>query len=845
MTNKMVQYVDPVKMLGGLLLSVDKPARYTGGEVGRLAVNKVQITGIDDQLIQNNRRDILRTLIAFPDLYEIGMGNLALKIIYNYMNSIPGIICDRAFAPAPDFEKLLREKNIPLYGLDTGINLAGVDLLMFTLGYELGFNGILTMLDVSGIPLRSEKRNLQDNSCNYPIIIAGGPAVSNPFPYSQFIDAFWIGEAEAGFFDLANELSELKKRGQGRAILLEKIISHPNIWAYGKEKASRAIYSGFSESENKGIFTSKSARENLPIPSLVYPVPSMKIVQNHGTVEIMRGCPNGCRFCHAGFWYRPARQKNSDLIASQVNDLVTRGGWQQISLSSLSSGDYIGIDQLIENLNKQFSGKHVSFQLPSLKVSSFTLSLLEKISVTRKSGLTFAVETPRDAWQMAINKEVTRDSVVAIINEAKRRGWKGAKFYFMIGLGTENNDQSRNNSEEEEIVAFIADVARKTRMHFNINVGIFIPKPHTPFQWSVQLDSETALKKLNYIRFNLKPLGHKVSISDSLISRIEGLMSRGDERAGLLCEEAWQGGSRLDAWDEFINKEKWIEILDKNFDYVDFIFSGKSGNMPQSKIDSCVNYEYLKHEFEKSAKEQLTPSCRERCGHCGVCKDSVKMSQTGAKDETLSQKDINQYDKSVNHENNKVNESGKHPGDPVVYRVLFSFTKTGSAVFHGHLSLIEIFSMAFRRADIPVKYTEGFNPLAKLEFASPLSTGVSAECEYAIADFNEPIDADFLKAGLNANLPEGIQIKHAEQFVIKPGEKKHSLTSLLWGFAYASADGIDYVNCGNHKAYKSQRLEIDCKTPFDLLRKEVLARNIIDDAFEYKSYFEVYRHLYG
>ncbi|MCL2066082.1 MAG: TIGR03936 family radical SAM-associated protein [Treponema sp.] len=797
-----MRFIDPAQDLGGLLLEVEKPARYAGGEFGRLA----------------KKDAVLHTLIAFPDLYEIGMSNQALRIIYNRLNEIADISCDRAFAPAPDFEELLRSRDLPLYGLDTGISLDNLDLLMFTLGYELGINGVLTMLDVAGIPIHRTRRNEKD-----PIVIAGGPAVCNPFPYSQFVDAFWIGEAEAGFFELAAELLELKKRGEGRAALLEKIASHPNVWVKGKPKTLRAIVPELT-----------TAGKN------VFPVPSMKTVQHHGVVEIMRGCPNGCRFCHAGFWYRPMRQKRHRDILTEAADLVNLGGWREISLSSLSSGDYNGIENLVENLNHCFADRHISFQLPSLKISGFSLSLLEQISQTRKSGLTFAVETPLDAWQMSINKEASIDSVTAIIIEAKKRGWRSVKFYFMIGLPV---PAPATESEETAIVDFITDAGRRTNMHFNINVGIFVPKPHTPYQWAKQLDSRTAAAKLDFIKTRLKTRGHKVSVSDPLVSLIEGILSRGDERIGLLAEEAWTRGSRLDSWSEYIKKDIWREIIENNQDLVDEIIHGRESRetLPWQEINSGVSHAYLKKELEKSESSIFTRKCEEGCKEkCGICNKNLGV--------------ITNKTTAVNYLFNRVNGTTGHKSDPYIYRILFSFSKQGSAVCIGHLSLVEIFSMAFNRAGIPVQYTQGFNPLAKIEIAAPLTTGVSADSEFAAVDFMHTFNCTDFVQKLNCNLPDGIIIKRAEIFYIGSGVKKHSLSSLLWGFAYAGANNIEYVRFREEKEFRLKTLDDGLMEKrkasfFSLRRLEVLAKNNnagenCNEEPEWASYFDVYRSLY-
>ena len=796
----MKNYIDPILDLGELLLTIEKPNRYIGGEYGLLA-----------------KKDALyHTVIAFPDLYEIGMSNKALRIIYNKLNSMEDISCDRVFSPALDFEALLRKHKIPLYGLETGINLKITDVLMFTLGYELGITNVLTILDLSNIPIHSKKRNN-----DHPIIFMGGPCTSNPLPYSSFIDCFWIGEAEDGFFELMSAARDIKKRGGQRKEILEMFLSHPSVWGKGKEQANRAIYKDFGN---------KSPEPN------VFPVPVIKVVHQHGSIEIMRGCPNGCRFCHAGFWSRPMRQKQADIIHKEADAFINNGGYREISLSSLSSGDYNYIEDLLDNLNNKYKHKHVSFQLPSLKVSGFSLSLLEKISEVRKSGLTFAVETPMDFHQIAINKKVSLKNVIDIIMEAKKRGWRRVKFYFMVGLPLKDFNMN-NHNEEEAIVDFITKASLETGMCFYINLCTFIPKPHTPFQWETQISYKIAEQKLNYIRNKLKPKGHKLGIQDPFVSTIEGIISRGNKKTSFIIEKAWKLGCRFDAWDNLIKKDIWKNLLKKNNKNILDILNGnfKNNVLPWNFIKSRINDDFLLNEKACILNEKITLPCIEKCNnHCGICNKTISITKNSIQAEANSHEQL-----EINIQENILNIK-----DPDTRRIIFSFKKQDKAALHSYLDLRELFSLVFILSGLPIRYSRGFNPLPVLEIVSPLSVGIKGANEIGLVELTEYIDPKLFKNLMNQYLIQGIEINECNSIYIPSGTKKNSLSAWLWGSVYINQNNEtpELIPFQYEKAYKQNH------SFWNLTRLEVLAKypdsHDTGKLNQGHSYFDLFKSLY-
>ncbi len=762
------------RQLRALLSGVEKPGRYVGGEYGAAAAEAgiAREGGLAAEGAWVRRgADLLRVVISYPDLYEIGMSNLAVRLIYRLLNGLPGIGCERVFAPAGDFEAGLRARGLPLGSLETGSPLSSFDVVGFSVGYELTFTNLLNILELGGVaPRRTERGEGQ------PIVVAGGPAVTNPAPFGPFLDAVFIGEIEGEALGLFGRLAELKRRRGSRADRLQLLRGAPYVWMPDKAgPVRRVLWTGFGERGEAGSpgsaadSSASSAGRKGP-----FPVPSLRTVQDHGVVEIMRGCPNGCRFCHAGNFYRPFRLKEPAVIAREVDELVFGCGYREITLASLSTGDYPDVAGLVRALTRRHRRRHVSFALPSLRIDSLGLEILSEISAVRKSGLTFAVETPVEHWQRGINKPAPLERTLQILEEARARGWRAAKFYFMIGLPVTGGQE-----ETPAIIDFLTEVRRRSRMEITANLGVFIPKPHTAFQWAGQLTEAQAVERIMPAKRELAGKGIKVRYHAPLLALLEGMISRGDERAGELVWRAFCLGARFDSWEDLVRRDLWKQVLAEAGWEVEAetCRAREPGSpLPWDSVRLGVSTAFLLKEYRRSLAGEPTapcppgdsPGCTAACAQpCGVCGGEVrprtKMAPLPEEPAALTE---------------------PAPLAPA-RRVLFSFRKFGPAAYLGHLDVLGVFERAFLRAGYETVFTQGFNPKPRLEFAHPLPLGVESEEEVAMITLLDFDGAESFRRRLDLALPPGLRCGAVKALPeLRAQVRKPSPMAMFWGADY-------------------------------------------------------------
>ncbi|MCP3875522.1 MAG: TIGR03960 family B12-binding radical SAM protein [Desulfobacteraceae bacterium] len=721
------------------LALVQTPTRYVGNEINTV---KKDLEKVD-----------LTFALVFPDLYEIGTSHFGLQILYSILNEQKNIAAERFFTPAPDMEAYLKEKKIPCLSMESQLELKRFDIIGVSLLYELNFTNILTLLSLSNIPFYADERDDV-----FPLIIGGGPCAFNPEPLADFFDAFVIGDGEDVVVQMSKKVIAFKKQGDGKKQTLLKLLSKidgvyvPSFFnvAYDENNIQTLtpIYEDYKKV--KRAFLPQLTIQNFPKSPIV---PFAKPVHDRLRLEIARGCSRGCRFCQAGMIYRPVRERSlEDLIQITRASLKTTG-YSDISLLSLSTGDYSNLSQLMAKLLELGQGNCNAISLPSIRAEKLTPELMEIIKKVRKTGFTIAPEAGSQRLRDIINKNLTEDSIASTVENALNLGWKNIKLYFMMGLPFETLDDIDGICR---LSTRLASSYAKGKKKINVSTTSFIPKAHTPFQRCAQMSLEETKEKLQYLKDNLRHRKVNLKWQDPEMSLVEGVWARGDRKLSKLLVSAFEKGCRLDGWTDKFDFSLWQDAFEETG--IDPLFytvreRHEEEALPWDVIDSGVLPQFLKKEFQKAKEKSLTFDCRENdCAGCGVC--DFETIQPILNDIAIDPQQVDSAKEGM----------VKKLPDDAFKKFEMSFSKLGLAKFFGHLELATIVQRAVKRAGLNVKYSQGFNPSMRLSFDNALPVGMESEEERLFIYLEKDLAPKFIVNSLNSTLPEGIVIQGCKPF---------------------------------------------------------------------------------